>query len=436
MGAPKVRWSQAEEEALRSGVKRHGTGKWKTIKTDAEFEKVLANRSNVDLKDKWRNIRAAEEGRSGAGRGSPPSGSAGKAPGAARQKKRKPADRDAPGRKASPGGGGGPARNGNGSPPANGSGLSLEEMIMSGVIRLKDSGATAPAIRDWVRKRYASSLPSSLATDVTSALSRMVATGKLAKDAKQGTFSIGLTPKDAMTPALADGHASPGEMKLPPKKAKVLEAKRTHNAAPTAGDAEGKDAPAMNAPATSPDGSPLQPGTSPPNGGEAIPGKQAGSGVKDAPAIAEEAMAVGPAAKGGDGPSPPAAHAAGLVERTCSDLNSNLNAEAFLQNGTSVIQTQVQAAGLKGFKALDAHHALEVKMSVEAAARAIAEAERARMEAEIAAKEAEVLYKEAAGMLPHQHPIRSFGIRKCMHKGARGVGGGKGKNGVLPLKKR
>ena len=120
---------------MRSGVKRHGTGKWKTIKTDAEFEKVLANRSNVDLKDKWRNIRAAEEGRSGAGRGSPPSGSAGKAPGAARQKKRKPADRDAPGRKASPGGGGGPARNGNGSPPANGSGLSLEEMIMSGVIR-------------------------------------------------------------------------------------------------------------------------------------------------------------------------------------------------------------------------------------------------------------------------------------------------------------
>jgi hypothetical protein len=60
MGAPKVRWTVEEEDALRKGVKDYGTGRWKNIKQDPKYKVVLDKRSNVDLKDKWRNILVAE----------------------------------------------------------------------------------------------------------------------------------------------------------------------------------------------------------------------------------------------------------------------------------------------------------------------------------------------------------------------------------------
>ncbi|KAI4379824.1 hypothetical protein MLD38_006070 [Melastoma candidum] len=56
MGNPKQKWTQEEEEALRKGVAKHGTGKWKDIQRDPEFNKFLFSRSNIDLKDKWRNM--------------------------------------------------------------------------------------------------------------------------------------------------------------------------------------------------------------------------------------------------------------------------------------------------------------------------------------------------------------------------------------------
>ncbi|CAH2064582.1 unnamed protein product [Thlaspi arvense] len=56
MGAPKQKWTSDEETALKAGVLKHGTGKWRTILSDPEFGSVLKSRSNVDLKDKWRNI--------------------------------------------------------------------------------------------------------------------------------------------------------------------------------------------------------------------------------------------------------------------------------------------------------------------------------------------------------------------------------------------
>lgn len=58
MGAPKQKWTAEEEAALKAGVRKHGTGKWRTILSDPEFSDVLRLRSNVDLKDKWRNINA------------------------------------------------------------------------------------------------------------------------------------------------------------------------------------------------------------------------------------------------------------------------------------------------------------------------------------------------------------------------------------------
>ncbi|KAL5064103.1 hypothetical protein RYX36_025840 [Vicia faba] len=56
MGAPKQKWTAEEEAALKAGVLKHGSGKWRTILTDPEFCTILRTRSNVDLKDKWRNI--------------------------------------------------------------------------------------------------------------------------------------------------------------------------------------------------------------------------------------------------------------------------------------------------------------------------------------------------------------------------------------------
>ncbi|XBH67289.1 hypothetical protein VPH35_095692 [Triticum aestivum] len=56
MGAPKQKWTAEEEAALKAGIGKHGAGKWRTILKDPEFSNILRCRSNVDLKDKWRNM--------------------------------------------------------------------------------------------------------------------------------------------------------------------------------------------------------------------------------------------------------------------------------------------------------------------------------------------------------------------------------------------
>ncbi|XP_026661766.2 single myb histone 6-like [Phoenix dactylifera] len=62
MGAPKQKWTAEEEAALRAGVVKHGAGKWRTILKDPEFSGILRLRSNVDLKDKWRNMSVTANG--------------------------------------------------------------------------------------------------------------------------------------------------------------------------------------------------------------------------------------------------------------------------------------------------------------------------------------------------------------------------------------
>ncbi|KAL7133208.1 hypothetical protein ABFS83_12G124900 [Erythranthe nasuta] len=59
MGNPKQKWTAEEEEALRAGVAKHGVGKWKLIQRDPVFNQLLFARSNIDLKDKWRNLSVA-----------------------------------------------------------------------------------------------------------------------------------------------------------------------------------------------------------------------------------------------------------------------------------------------------------------------------------------------------------------------------------------
>ncbi|KAJ4787389.1 Telomere repeat-binding factor 4 [Rhynchospora pubera] len=62
MGAPKQKWTSEEEEALKAGVNKHGAGKWRNIQKDPEFSHLLASRSNIDLKDKWRNMSVSYSG--------------------------------------------------------------------------------------------------------------------------------------------------------------------------------------------------------------------------------------------------------------------------------------------------------------------------------------------------------------------------------------
>ncbi|KAI3953292.1 hypothetical protein MKX01_042287 [Papaver californicum] len=62
MGAPKQKWTSEEESALKAGVIKHGAGKWRTILKDPQFSGILSLRSNVDLKDKWRNMSVTANG--------------------------------------------------------------------------------------------------------------------------------------------------------------------------------------------------------------------------------------------------------------------------------------------------------------------------------------------------------------------------------------
>ncbi|KAL4558443.1 hypothetical protein LXL04_036643 [Taraxacum kok-saghyz] len=48
------RWSTLEEDTLRTGVQKYGKGNWKLILN--EYRDVFEDRTEVDLKDKWRNL--------------------------------------------------------------------------------------------------------------------------------------------------------------------------------------------------------------------------------------------------------------------------------------------------------------------------------------------------------------------------------------------
>ncbi|KAI9119765.1 hypothetical protein K1719_009154 [Acacia pycnantha] len=65
MGNQKHKWTAGEEEALLAGIKKLGLGKWKNILKDPEFAGILTHRSNIDLKDKWRNLSVGTAGQGG-----------------------------------------------------------------------------------------------------------------------------------------------------------------------------------------------------------------------------------------------------------------------------------------------------------------------------------------------------------------------------------
>ncbi|CAL9218936.1 unnamed protein product [Arabidopsis halleri] len=57
LGHRNNKWTVEEEEALLAGIAKHGSGKWSNIVDDPEFAAQLLNRTNINLKDKWRNMK-------------------------------------------------------------------------------------------------------------------------------------------------------------------------------------------------------------------------------------------------------------------------------------------------------------------------------------------------------------------------------------------
>ena len=55
-GGGRIGWSEEETMALKLGARLHGKGSWARIKKDPRLSSHLTARSNVQLKDKWRNL--------------------------------------------------------------------------------------------------------------------------------------------------------------------------------------------------------------------------------------------------------------------------------------------------------------------------------------------------------------------------------------------
>ncbi len=53
-GGRRVWWTEEEVEFLKEGVVRFGIGNWKTIRQTYPFN---SRRTNLDLRDKWRNLQ-------------------------------------------------------------------------------------------------------------------------------------------------------------------------------------------------------------------------------------------------------------------------------------------------------------------------------------------------------------------------------------------
>jgi hypothetical protein len=55
------KWTAVEVEALLEGMLKHNIGNWVKIKKDPEFSERLQQRSNTDLKDKYKNLLCSQD---------------------------------------------------------------------------------------------------------------------------------------------------------------------------------------------------------------------------------------------------------------------------------------------------------------------------------------------------------------------------------------
>lgn len=60
-GGKRKKWTATETETLYQLVTKYGSGKWSDMKGDIGLGHILVDRSDIQLKDKWRNITNAKE---------------------------------------------------------------------------------------------------------------------------------------------------------------------------------------------------------------------------------------------------------------------------------------------------------------------------------------------------------------------------------------
>ncbi|XP_060216276.1 telomere repeat-binding factor 1-like isoform X1 [Lycium barbarum] len=194
MGAPKQKWTSEEEAALKAGILKHGPGKWRTILKDPEFSGVLCLRSNVDLKDKWRNMTvmangwgSREQGRLSVKRmkapkqdGSPVTDTTA-------------AESDEEAAEARP------AATSSGSPQIHGSKRSmirLDNLIMEAISSLKEpGGSNKTTIAEYIEDQYWA--PPNFKRLLSGKLKYLTATGKLIKMKRKYKIVPTSTPSDS-----------------------------------------------------------------------------------------------------------------------------------------------------------------------------------------------------------------------------------------------
>ncbi|WMV55280.1 hypothetical protein MTR67_048665 [Solanum verrucosum] len=195
MGAPKQKWTSEEEAALKAGILKHGPGKWRTILKDPEFSGVLCLRSNVDLKDKWRNMTVMANGW----------GSREQARLAVKKMRQAPkqdgspmtdttaAESDEETAEARP------VTTSSGSPQAHGSKRSmirLDNLIMEAINTLKEpGGSNKTTIAEYIEDQYWA--PPNFKRLLSGKLKYLTATGKLIKMKRRYRIVPTSTPSDS-----------------------------------------------------------------------------------------------------------------------------------------------------------------------------------------------------------------------------------------------
>ncbi|KAI3463248.1 hypothetical protein Pfo_019911 [Paulownia fortunei] len=198
MGNHKLKWTAEEEEALKAGVAKHGAGKWKNILIDSEFARILANRSNVDLKDKWRNM-GANHGQGCGANAMTPKGKA-TAPGAVPPKTQNSSSvfvsKD----------------NVNDKPPQSPqdakNGPKYNAMILEALSSIKDrNGSDFGAIMGFIEKKY--EVPQSFRRLLSSKLRKLVLQGTLEKVQKRYKIKHAALGTKTPTPKQKDVRSRP-----------------------------------------------------------------------------------------------------------------------------------------------------------------------------------------------------------------------------------
>ncbi|VFQ78260.1 unnamed protein product [Cuscuta campestris] len=201
MGAPKQKWTPEEEAALKAGVLRHGQGKWRTILKDPDFSGVLYLRSNVDLKDKWRNMSVMANG----------FGSREKARLALKKMHQAPKQDDIPktlanveARSDEDTSEAKPIATSCGSPLAGGSRKSiirLDNLIMDAINNLKEPGGSNKAsISAYIEDQYWA--PPDFKRLLSAKLKYLTATGKLVKMKRKYTIAMTLISSEIRNPPI------------------------------------------------------------------------------------------------------------------------------------------------------------------------------------------------------------------------------------------